>query len=103
VVLAGAVVNTGARIGNHCIVNSGSIVEHDCELGEFAQVGPGAAVGGGARIGPGAYLGLGCRVRDHRTIGARALVAMGAVVVRDVADDERVAGVPARAWMDRNG
>jgi acetyltransferase-like isoleucine patch superfamily enzyme len=35
-------------------------------------------------------------VRDHVRVGDRAVVAMGAVVVGDVADDAEVRGVPAR-------
>ena len=51
---------------------------------------------GAARIGDQAYIGLGAVVRDHISIGAGATVAMGAVVVRDVAAGARVMGVPAR-------
>ncbi|NVB78331.1 MAG: hypothetical protein HOV81_08050, partial [Kofleriaceae bacterium] len=42
------------------------------------------------------YIGLGARVRDHISIGTRATVGMGAVVVGDVGDGETVVGVPAR-------
>jgi acetyltransferase EpsM len=96
VVLAGAIVNSGARIGRHVIVNTGAIVEHDVVLGDFAQVSPGAVVGGGARVGSGTYIGLGASVRDHVNLGADVLVAMGAVVVSSVADGGAVRGVPAR-------
>jgi len=49
------------------------------------------------QIGDGAYLGMGATVIDRRTVGAGALVAAGAVVVRDVAAAVRVQGVPARS------
>jgi acetyltransferase EpsM len=96
-VLAGSTVNAGATIGGHAIVNSGAVVEHDVSVGPFAHIAPGAVIGGGAVIGDGAFIGLGARVRDHVTIGEDAIVAMGAVVVGDVAPCTTVSGVPARA------
>ena len=36
------------------------------------------------------------RVRDHLTIGANAMVGMGAAVVKDVAASVTVVGVPAK-------
>jgi acetyltransferase EpsM len=95
-VMAGAVINSGARIGDHVIVNTGAIVEHDVELGAFAHVGPGAVIGGGAKIGENSYLGLGSRVRDHISVGRDATVGMGAVVTASVGDAETVVGVPAK-------
>lgn len=96
VIMAGALIQTGARLGAHCVVNSGAIVEHDVELGAFSHAAPAAVLGGGTRVGEGAYIGMGAVVRDHVTIGAEALIGMGAVVVADVASGRRVLGVPAR-------
>lgn len=96
VVLAGALVNSGAQISDHCIVNTGAIIEHDVKLGAFTHAAPGAVLGGGARVGEDCWLGLGCRVRDHIEIGTRVIVGMGAVVVASVPADFTVAGVPAR-------
>ncbi len=92
----GAVVHTGARVGAHAIVNSGAIVEHDVVIGEGAHVSPAAALGGAASVGAWATIGLGARVRDHVSVGPRAFVGMGAVVVGPVPADEVVMGVPAR-------
>lgn len=100
-ILAGAVVNPGARAGAHVIVNTGAIIEHDVDLAPFVHIGPGAAVGGGTAIGMGAYIGLGARVRDHIRIGAGALIGMGAVVIDDVPADAVVVGVPARQIRTR--
>lgn len=97
VILAGAVVNAGAEIGSHAIVNSAAVVEHDAVVGSFAHVGPGAIVGGAAVLGEGAVAGMGSLIRDHVSVGPEAFVAMGAVVVADVAPRETVLGVPAKA------
>lgn len=96
VILAGAVVNAGARVGRHAIVNTGAIVEHGVRLGDFVHVGPGATLGGGATVGDYAHVGLGAAVRDHVSIGSRVTVGMGAVVVADVPKDAVVVGNPAK-------
>jgi len=95
-VLAAAVVNAAAEVGDDVIVNTGAIVEHDCRLAAHAHVAPGASLAGLVTVGEGAHVGIGAVVIEGIRIGDGALVAAGAVVVRDVAAGERVAGVPAR-------
>jgi UDP-perosamine 4-acetyltransferase len=96
-VLAAAVVNAGASIGENVIVNSGAIVEHDCRIDPDAHVAPRAVVGGTTEIGERAHIGIGATVVQGIRVGADAFVAAGAVVVADVEPGARVGGVPARA------
>ena len=96
VVLQGALVNVGTRLGTNVIVNTGAIIEHDCDLGDDVHVAPRAVIGGGVTIGRDAHIGIGATVREGIRIGAKALVAAGAVVVDDVPDGVTVMGVPAR-------
>ena len=49
-VLATAVINAAATIGNHCIVNTGAIVEHDCVLEDYVHIAPNATLGGGVKL-----------------------------------------------------
>jgi UDP-perosamine 4-acetyltransferase len=95
-VLAAAVVNAAAEIGDDAIVNTGAIVEHDCRIGAHAHLAPGVRLGGMATVGDGAHVGIGAVVIESVHIGVGALVAAGAVVVDDVPEGGRVAGVPAR-------
>jgi sugar O-acyltransferase (sialic acid O-acetyltransferase NeuD family) len=94
-IAAGAVVNSGCRIGAHAILNTGSIVEHDCVLGELVQIGPGAILAGGVVCGKAASVGAGGVVMPGVQIGSGATVGAGAVAVRDVPADSVVIGVPA--------
>jgi acetyltransferase EpsM len=91
-----AVLNVSSRLHDHVLVNVGAILSHDTEICSFATISPRCAIGGGVSIGESAFLGIGATIRDHITIGERAVVAAGAVVVTDVPPYATVMGVPAR-------
>lgn len=93
-----AVVNTAANMGNFCIINSAALVEHDCVLGDYATLNPGSILLGSAVMERGAVLGANAAVREKRIVMERAVVGMGAAVVRDINGPLYGfwAGVPAR-------
>lgn len=94
-VMAGAVIQPGARIEENCIINSGAVIEHDCIVGAHSHVAPGAVVCGGVTIGAECHVGAGATIVQGISLGDGAIVAAGAVVVRSVPGGQRVAGVPA--------
>lgn len=96
VILPGAAIGSGARIGPHCILNLGVKIDHDVQVGGFVHVAPQAALGGGSRIGDGAFIGMGAMVRDHTLVSERTLVGMGAVVTEHYAAGLTLLGIPAK-------
>jgi bifunctional UDP-N-acetylglucosamine pyrophosphorylase / glucosamine-1-phosphate N-acetyltransferase len=75
----------------------------DAVLGRGVNVGAGCVFANydgkskhGCRVGDGAFLGSNSTLVAPVGIGAKAVVAAGAVVTRNVAPGTRVAGVPAR-------
>lgn len=101
VVVAGAIVNVGATIGNGVILNTACTIDHDCAISDFAHISPGAHLAGGVRVGAKAWVGIGASVRELTQIGADATVGAGAAVVKDVADNDTVVGVPAQSLKNR--
>ncbi len=96
VIMANATVQTLSRIGIACIINTNASVDHDCILGDGVHIAPGAHLAGHVTVGSGSHIGIGASVIEGIHIGKDCLVAAGAVVIRDVADGQRVAGVPAQ-------
>lgn len=95
-VMARAVVNPDAILGDHSVVNTGATVDHDCVIEAYAHIGPGAHLGGGIRVGIGALIGVGANITPWLTIGDDAIVGAGSVVIGDVPAHITVKGVPAR-------
>jgi UDP-3-O-[3-hydroxymyristoyl] glucosamine N-acyltransferase len=83
-------IRAGARIDNLCHI------AHNVDVGERAFVIALAMIGGSVRLGDDSWTAPAAAVRNRLSVGAGATVGMGAVVVRDVADGETVAGVPAK-------
>ena len=102
VVMAGAVVNVGSKLGLGSIVNTSASLDHDSDVGELAQVMPGAVIAGGAVIGPFATIGTGAVLLPLVRIGENAFVGAGAVVRKDVAENTVVVGVPAERLKMRD-
>jgi sugar O-acyltransferase (sialic acid O-acetyltransferase NeuD family) len=100
-VMAGAVVNPGARIGEFCIVNTRASIDHESSMGSYSSLGPGAVVGGCAHIGAHSVVGIGAIVLQEIRIGNHTVVGAGATVVRDVPDEVVAYGTPARVIRRR--
>jgi sugar O-acyltransferase (sialic acid O-acetyltransferase NeuD family) len=96
ILLDGAVVTADVTIGRHVVVMPNTTITHDDVIEDYATLTSGVALAGGVRIRQGAYLGMNAAVRQGVVVGAAAVVGMGAVVLRDVPDGEKWAGVPAR-------
>ncbi|AUX69627.1 acetyltransferase [Porphyrobacter sp. HT-58-2] len=88
-------------IGRCFHANIYSYVAHDCEIGDFVTFAPGVKCNGNVHIHDHAYIGTGAILRQGTpekplTIGAGAVIGMGAVVTKDVAPGVTVVGNPAR-------
>ncbi len=95
--MAGSIVNADTIIEDHVILNTRSSVDHDCKLDSFSSIAPGATLGGGVIVGAKTAIGLGASVIESIKIGSNVLVGAGAVVVKEVPDNLKVLGIPAKS------
>lgn len=94
--VARAVINSDAIIGANVIVNTAATVDHDCVIGDGVHLAPGVHLCGGVEIGEGSFLGVGAIVIPSIHIGVNCVVGAGSIVLGDIPDNSRVAGMPAR-------
>jgi sugar O-acyltransferase (sialic acid O-acetyltransferase NeuD family) len=83
-VMAGAIIQPGARIGRNVLINTRAVVEHDCQIGDHCHIAPGAVLCGGVSVGEETHVGAGAIVLGGVRLGAGSVVAAGAVVAKDV-------------------
>lgn len=95
-VMAGAVINPGARIGCNVVLNTSCSVDHDCVVADHAQLCPGVHLGGNVTVGELTMIGTGVSVIPGVQIGVGCEVGAGAVVTRDIPDNSLAVGVPAK-------
>jgi acetyltransferase EpsM len=98
IVAPAAVIGTGTAVGEHALVGRGTLVGHHVSVGSFVRLLPGSNVAGHVVFEDDVTVGMSAAVIDHIRVGQSAVVAAGAVVVRDVAAQTRVQGVPARVF-----
>jgi sugar O-acyltransferase (sialic acid O-acetyltransferase NeuD family) len=100
-ILAGAIVNVGCRVGQHCIINTKSSLDHDSEMKPYASLLPGVTTGGNVVVGECSCVCIGATLAHRVTVGEHAYVGAGAVVLRDVPPLTLAAGVPAKVIRNR--
>ncbi len=78
-VMASAVVNSGATIGENVIINSAAVVEHHADIGAHSHVAPGAVICGGTSLDQHCFIGANSTVIQYSHLPAKTVVAAGSV------------------------
>ncbi|EHQ91823.1 acetyltransferase [Desulfosporosinus youngiae] len=89
-----AVIGPNAVIGDHVHINTK--IAHDCQIGDYSTVSILSAILGYVRIGSGVFVSAGSTVIPHISIGDNAYIGAGSVVIKNVEDNTKVFGNPAR-------
>ena len=96
VIMDGAIVHPGTRVGEGAIVNTHATVEHDCTVGDDCHVAPGAVLCGGVSVGTGSIIGANACVLPGVRVHEGCYVGAGATVVADLEGPGTYVGCPAR-------
>lgn len=95
-VMSYVVITNDVVIGEGTLLNTHASIHHDARIGRYCELSPGARISGGCSAGDFCSIGLNAVLLPKVTLGNNVIVGAGAVVNRDVADNQLVAGLPAR-------
>ena len=82
-VMAGVVIQPGARIGRNTIINTRASIDHDCLIGSHCHIAPGAILCGNVTVGDETFVGAGSIITEGVTIGSRMFVPAGSLISRN--------------------
>jgi sugar O-acyltransferase (sialic acid O-acetyltransferase NeuD family) len=94
VVMPGAIVGAGSKIGCHVILNTQSSVDHDCDFGDYSSTAPGAILGGDCKIGTFSAISLGAKLIHGIHIGSHTVIGAGSLVLKPVPELVTAFGSP---------
>ena len=113
--MGGVVIGDDVEIGVHNSIPQGTIeptrihdhvktdgcvhIAHNVSVGENTLITAGATISGSVDIGRGVWISPEAAVINGVSIGDHAVIGIGAVVIKDVEQDNVVAGVPAKPMV----
>jgi sugar O-acyltransferase (sialic acid O-acetyltransferase NeuD family) len=101
VVMAGAILNSNAKTGRHCILNTKSSLDHDSEMADFSSLGPNVTIGGNASVGAYTAVAISATLLHRVSVGAHSVIGAGSTVLHDIPDRVVAYGSPARVIRSR--
>lgn len=96
VLCPGVVITTDATIGDFVTLNVYATVGHDASIGDGSTISGHCDVTGFAKVGKSVFLGTHAVILPGAVVGDNAVVGAGSVVLKKVAPNSTVMGVPAK-------
>lgn len=97
VAMAGSVINTGTKVGKHCIINTCASLDHDDIIEDYVHISPGAHLAGKVKVGEGSWICAGVTIVNNVNIGQSVIVGAGATVIDNIRENNvTYVGVPAK-------
>ena len=96
VIMPQVCISSGTVLGKNCLVMVAATIGHNNDIGDFTHIAAQACVGSYLKVGKGVHFGLNCTVRENLTIGNYSTIGMGAVLTKNVDDNDIWVGNPAK-------
>lgn len=97
IIYPGVSINYESQIGDFVVMNMNCAIGHNCVVGAHTSLAPGVNLGGFTQIGSNSDIGIGAVTIQHIQIGANCIIGGQSMIIHDVPDNSKIAGVPARS------
>ena len=94
-IISGSIINTGTKIGKHCIINTSSSIDHDNIFKDFSSTGPRTTTGGKVKVGLCSHIGIAATVKNNVTIQNHTIVGAKSLVLKNCEKNSIYFGSPA--------
>lgn len=98
VILQNVIIEAGVTIGKGCLINTAAVITHECSIGNFTEIAPLSLLAGKVKIGDLTFLGAHSTILPQINIGANVVVGAKSLVTRDIPDNVKVMGSPAKPY-----
>jgi len=99
--MAGAIVNAEAKIGDFTFINTKASAGHDIKMLSFSSLAPGVTVGGNVEIGECTAISIGATIKEKLIIGNYSIIGAGSLLMKNCPDKVIVYGIPAKFIRNR--
>jgi sugar O-acyltransferase (sialic acid O-acetyltransferase NeuD family) len=89
IIMHGAIINAGVKVGSNCIINTRALLEHDVMVEDNCHISTGTILNGNVKVGKGTFIGSGCIIKEGVVIGERCILGMGLAVRHSLSDNTR--------------
>lgn len=96
----GVKISAEAEISDNVCINPRTIVGHNAKIGKHCQISANVFLAGSSKIEECVFVGVSACVREHIIVGAHSIVAMGAIVLKDIRPYKIFIGNPGREIAD---
>ena len=90
------------KIGEGSLINAYASIHHDSNIGIYCDISPRATLLGGSRVGDFSSIGAGAIVLPDISVGKNVIIGAGAVVTKNLPDNSKAYGVPAKIITNEN-